>query len=288
MDELFYTSNAGLVELRQEICNYLRRRFELDYHHDTEIVVTVGGSEGVDVALRTILNPGDEVLVPEPSFVCYKPCVSLSGGIPVPIALKVENEFRLTREEVETHLTDKTKAIILSFPNNPTGAVMSREDLQAIADVAIEHDLIVISDEIYAELTYSDQHVSIATLEGMRERTIIVSGFSKAYAMTGWRIGYVVAPAQFIDVLKIIHQYAIMCSPTTSQYAALEAAKNGDKDIDEMKVAYDQRRRLMVEYFNNMGLECFEPQGAFYVFPSIQSTGLTSEEFATQLLKSKK
>ncbi len=284
----FYTSNAGLVELRQEICNYLRRRFELDYHHDTEIVVTVGGSEGVDVALRTILNPGDEVLVPEPSFVCYKPCVSLSGGIPVPIALKVENEFRLTREEVETHLTDKTKAIILSFPNNPTGAVMSREDLQAIADVAIEHDLIVISDEIYAELTYSDQHVSIATLEGMRERTIIVSGFSKAYAMTGWRIGYVVAPAQFIDVLKIIHQYAIMCSPTTSQYAALEAAKNGDKDIDEMKVAYDQRRRLMVEYFNNMGLECFEPQGAFYVFPSIQSTGLTSEEFATQLLKSKK
>ncbi len=284
----FYTSNAGLVELRQEICNYLRRRFELDYHHDTEIVVTVGGSEGVDVALRTILNPGDEVLVPEPSFVCYKPCVSLSGGIPVPIALKVENEFRLTREEVEAHLTDKTKAIILSFPNNPTGAVMSREDLQAIADVAIEHDLIVISDEIYAELTYSDQHVSIATLEGMRERTIIVSGFSKAYAMTGWRIGYVVAPAQFIDVLKIIHQYAIMCSPTTSQYAALEAAKNGDKDIDEMKVAYDQRRRLMVEYFNNMGLECFEPQGAFYVFPSIQSTGLTSEEFATQLLKSKK
>jgi aminotransferase len=284
----FYTSNAGLVELRQEICNYLKRRFDLDYHYDTEIAVTVGGSEGIDATLRTILNPGDEVLVPEPSFVCYKPCVALSGGIPVPIALKVENEFRLTRAEVEEHLTEKTKAIILSFPNNPTGAIMTREDLQAIADVAIENDLIVISDEIYAELSYGEEHVSIATLDGMRERTIVVSGFSKAYAMTGWRIGYVVAPAHFIDVLKIIHQYAIMCSPTTSQYAALEAAKNGDKDIEEMKVAYDQRRRLMVEYLNNMGLECFEPQGAFYVFPSIQSTGLTSEEFATQLLKSKK
>jgi aminotransferase len=284
----FYTSNAGLVELRQEICKYLKRRFDLDYHYDTEIAVTVGGSEGIDATLRTILNPGDEVLVPEPSFVCYKPCVSLSGGIPVPIALKVENEFRLTRAEVEEHLTEKTKAIILSFPNNPTGAIMTREDLQAIADVAIEKDLIVISDEIYAELTYGEEHVSIATLAGMRERTIVVSGFSKAYAMTGWRIGYVVAPAHFIDVLKIIHQYAIMCSPTTSQYAALEAAKNGDKDIEEMKGAYDQRRRLMVEYLNNMGLECFEPQGAFYVFPSIQSTGLTSEEFATQLLKSKK
>ena len=284
----FYTSNAGLVELRQEISNYLKRRFELDYHHDTEIVVTVGGSEGIDATLRAILNPGDEVLVPEPSFVCYKPCISLSGGIPVPIALKVENEFRLTRKEVEEHLTEKTKAIILSYPNNPTGAIMTREDLQAIADVAIENDLIVISDEIYAELTYGEGHVSIATLEGMRERTIIVSGFSKAYAMTGWRIGYVVAPAQFTNVIKIIHQYAIMCSPTTSQYAALEAAKNGDKDIQEMKVAYDQRRRLMVEYFNAMGLECFEPKGAFYVFPCIQSTGLNSEEFATQLLKTKK
>ncbi len=232
----FYTSNAGLVELRQEICNYLKRRFDLDYHYDTEIAVTVGGSEGIDATLRTILNPGDEVLVPEPSFVCYKPCVALSGGIPVPIALKVENEFRLTRAEVEEHLTEKTKAIILSFPNNPTGAIMTREDLQAIADVAIENDLIVISDEIYAELSYGEEHVSIATLDGMRERTIVVSGFSKAYAMTGWRIGYVVAPAHFIDVLKIIHQYAIMCSPTTSQYAALEAAKNGDKDIEEMKV----------------------------------------------------
>ncbi len=284
----FYTSNAGLIELRQEICNYLERRFNLVYDYEKEIVVTVGGSEGVDVALRTILNPGDEVLVPEPSFVCYKPCVALSGGVPIPIALKVENEFRLTREEIEEHLTEKTKAIILSFPNNPTGATMRREDLQAIADIAIERDLIVISDEIYAELTYNEEHVSIATLDGMRERTLIVSGFSKAYAMTGWRLGYVVAPPQFIDVLRIIHQYVIMCSPTTSQYAAVEAAKNGDKDIEEMKVAYNQRRHLMVDYFNRMGLECFEPQGAFYVFPSIKSTGLTSEEFATQLLHAKK
>jgi aminotransferase len=280
----FYTSNAGLLELREAICDYLDRRFELKYDFNEECIVTVGGSEGIDLALRAITNPGDEILIPEPSFVCYKPCAALAGGIPVPIPLKAENEFRLTREEVEEHLTDKTKAIIISFPTNPTGAFMTKEDLQPIADLAIEKDLIVISDEIYAELTYEGVHVSIASLEGMKERTIIVSGFSKAYAMTGWRIGYATGPENIIGVMKLIHQYAIMCSPTTSQYAALEAAKNGDEDIAEMKAAYNNRRRFMVDSFNRIGLTCFEPKGAFYIFPSIKSTNLTSEEFATQLL----
>lgn len=284
----FYTSNAGLFELREEICKYQKRRFDLDYDYLSECVVTVGGSEGIDLTLRAICNPGDEVLVPEPSFVCYKPCVAFTGAKPVPIPLQAKNDFRLTREEVEAHLTPQTKAILISFPSNPTGAFMSKEDLQPIADVAIEHDLLVISDEIYAELTYDGVHTSIASLEGMRERTIIVSGFSKAYAMTGWRVGYAIAPEYIIDVMKKIHQYAIMCSPTTSQYAALEAAKNGDKDIEEMKAAYNQRRRFMVDSFNKMGLTCFEPKGAFYIFPSIQSTGLTSEEFATQLLMAEK
>lgn len=280
----FYTSNAGLAELRKAICDYLDRKFELKYDGETECIVTIGGSEGIDLALRAITNPGDEVLIPEPSFVCYKPIVALAGGIAIPIPLQVKNEFRITREEIEAHLTEKTKAILISFPTNPTGAIMTKEDLQPIADLAIEKDLIVISDEIYAELTYEGKHVSIASLEGMRERTIIVSGFSKAYAMTGWRIGYTIAPTVFSAVMKIIHQYAIMCSPTMSQYAALEAAKNGDKDIDEMREAYNQRRRFMVTNLNRIGLDCFEPKGAFYVFPSIQSTGLTSEEFATQLL----
>lgn len=280
----FYTSNAGLAELRQAICDYLDRKFELKYDGESECIVTIGGSEGIDLAFRAIINPGDEILIPEPSFVCYKPMVALSGGIAVPIPLQVKNEFRITREEIEERLTEKTKAILISFPTNPTGAIMTKEDLQPIADLAIEKDLIVVSDEIYAELTYEGKHVSIASLDGMRERTIIVSGFSKAYAMTGWRIGYAVAPPNMASVMKIIHQYAIMCSPTTSQYAALEAARNGDKDIDEMRAAYDQRRRLMVTNLNRIGLECFEPKGAFYVFPSIQSTGLTSEEFATQLL----
>lgn len=284
----FYTSNAGLVELREEICKYLDRRFEMKYDFLEECIVTVGGSEGIDLALRAISNPGDEILIPEPSFVCYKPCASLAGAIPIPIPLQEKNEFRLTREEIEAHLTDKTKAILISFPTNPTGATMTKEDLQPIADIAIEKDLIVISDEIYAELTYGQKHVSISNLEGMRERTIVVSGFSKAYAMTGWRVGYAVAPPMYIDVMKRIHQYAIMCSPTTSQYGALEAAKNGDSDIEEMKEAYNQRRRFMVESFNRIGLTCFEPKGAFYVFPSIQSTGLTSEEFATELLKAQK
>jgi len=284
----FYTSNAGLSELRQAICDYLDRRFELKYDGETECVVTIGGSEGIDIAMRAITNPGDEILIPEPSFVCYKPIVALAGGIAIPIPLQVKNEFRITREEIESRLTDKTKAILISFPTNPTGAIMTLEDLQPIADVAIEHDLIVISDEIYAELTYEGKHVSIASIEGMRERTIIVSGFSKAYAMTGWRIGYTIAPTKFTSVMKIIHQYAIMCSPTMSQYAALEAAKNGDKDIEEMREAYNQRRRFMVENLNRIGLTCFEPKGAFYVFPSIQSTGLTSEEFANRLLRSQK
>lgn len=280
----FYTSNAGLIELRQAICDYLNRRFELIYDGENECIVTIGGSEGIDLALRAITNPGDEILIPEPSFVCYKPIVALANGTAIPIPLQVKNEFRLTREEMEQYITDKTKAILISFPTNPTGAIMTKEDLQPIADLAIEKDLIVISDEIYAELTYEGKHVSIASLDGMRERTIIVSGFSKAYAMTGWRIGYAIAPKQFLDVMKIIHQYAIMCSPTMSQYAALEAAKHGDKDIEDMREAYNQRRRLMVENLNRIGLTCFEPKGAFYVFPSIQSTGLTSEEFATQLL----
>lgn len=280
----FYTSNAGLAELRKAICDYLDRKFDLKYDGETECIVTIGGSEGIDLALRAITNPGDEVLIPEPSFVCYKPIVALAGGIAVPIPLQVKNEFRITREEIEAHLTEKTKAILISFPTNPTGAIMTKEDLQPIADLAIEKDLIVISDEIYAELTYEGKHISIASLDGMRERTIIVSGFSKAYAMTGWRIGYTIAPTIFSNVMKIIHQYAIMCSPTMSQYAALEAAKNGDKDIDEMREAYNQRRRFMVSNLNRIGLDCFEPKGAFYVFPSIQSTGLTSEEFATQLL----
>ncbi|NDL66757.1 aminotransferase class I/II-fold pyridoxal phosphate-dependent enzyme [Anaerotalea alkaliphila] len=280
----YYTSNSGLIELREEVCNYLDRRFDLKYNYKEEILITVGGSEGIDVALRALLNPGDEVLVPEPSFVCYKPMTTLAGGVPVPVPLQAKNEFRLTAEEIEAHVTDKTKAIILAFPSNPTGAIMDKGNLEAIAEVIRKHDLVVISDEIYAELTYGVKHVSIASLPGMRERTIIISGFSKAYAMTGWRIGYAVGPKAVIDLMTKIHQFAIMSVPTTSQYAALEAARNGDKDIQEMCGAYNQRRRFMVDSFRKMGLDCFEPLGAFYVFPSIQKTRMTSEEFATKLL----
>ncbi len=280
----YYTSNAGIIELREAICDYQKRRFDLSYDAENECIVTVGGSEGIDIALRAILNPGDEVLVPEPSFVCYKPCVALAGGQPVTIDLLSENAFKLTPEQVLEKVTDKTKAIILSFPNNPTGAVMTAEELEPIAKIAIEKDLIVISDEIYAELSYGQKHVSIVSFEGMKERTILVSGFSKAYAMTGWRVGYVLAPAYMTEVMKKIHQYAIMCTPITSQYAALEAARHGDQDIEEMARAYDARRHFMVEHFNKMGLTCFEPKGAFYIFPSIQITGMTSETFATQLL----
>ncbi|MBC7959852.1 MAG: aminotransferase class I/II-fold pyridoxal phosphate-dependent enzyme [Vallitaleaceae bacterium] len=284
----FYTSNAGMVELRTEISRYLKRKFALEYDPKSEMVVTVGGSEGIDIALRTLLNPGDEVLIPEPCFVSYKPCALLAGGIPVPIALKAENQFRLLPEEIEAHITPKTKVILMAFPSNPTGAIMEKEDLEKIAKVIIKHNLIVISDEIYAELTYGRKHVSIASLPDMRERTVVINGFSKAYAMTGWRIGYAIGPKEIIAPMTIIHQYAIMCTPTTSQYAALEAAKNGDSDIIEMAGAYNQRRRLMVEGFRQMGLDCFEPFGAFYVFPSISKTGMTSDQFARELLYEQK
>ena len=284
----FYTSNSGMTELRTEICKYLKRRFDLEYNYSDEILVTVGGSEGIDLALRALINPGDEVLIPEPCFVSYKPCAFLAGADPITIPLKEENEFRLTPEEVEEHVTDKTKILVLSFPNNPTGAIMEEEDLRKIAEVAIKHDLIVLSDEIYAELTYGKKHFSIASIEGMKERTVVINGFSKAYAMTGWRLGYAVGPKEIIAPMTRIHQYAIMCTPTTSQYAAIEAMRNSDSDVVDMKNAYDGRRKLMVEGFRSMGLECFEPLGAFYLFPSIKKTGLTSEEFANRLLVEEK
>ncbi|NLL70911.1 MAG: aminotransferase class I/II-fold pyridoxal phosphate-dependent enzyme [Epulopiscium sp.] len=284
-----YTSNAGLMELREEICYYLHRRFNLTYDPKTEMLITVGGSEGIDLALRAMLNPGDEVLIPEPCFVSYKPCAVMAGGEPVVIPLKAQNEFRLTKEDLEAYITPKTKLLVLPFPNNPTGAIMTQKDLEAIVELIIQHDLFVISDEIYAELTYGDEkHVSIASLPGMKERTLVLNGFSKAYAMTGWRMGYAAGPAPLIKVMTKIHQYAIMCAPTTSQYAAIEAARNGDEDIQRMKTAYDQRRRVMVKGFRDMGLDCFEPLGAFYVFPSIEKTGFSSEEFATQLLYQEK
>ncbi|VDN48249.1 putative aspartate aminotransferase [Petrocella atlantisensis] len=280
----FYTSNSGLLELREAICDYQRRRFNLDYDYKTECLVTVGGSEGIDLALRALINPGDDVLIAEPCFVSYQPCAYLAGANVISIPLGAENEFRITAEEIEAAITPKSKVLMISFPTNPTGAVMKEEHLKAITEVIIKHDLIVISDEIYAELSYGFEHVSIASLPGMRERTIIINGFSKAYAMTGWRMGYVLGPEAAVGLMTKIHQYAIMSAPTTSQYAALEAAKNCDDDVEMMRRAYNQRRRLMVEGFRKMGLDCFEPEGAFYVFPSIQKTGLTSEEFATQLL----
>lgn len=280
----FYTSNAGLVELREAVCKYYHRRFDLDYAFMEESLITVGGSEGLDLALRALVNPGDEVLIAEPCFVSYQPCASLAGGIPVAIPLKAENDFRITPEEIEAKITPKSKVLMISFPTNPTGAVMRKEHLEAIAEVIIKHDLIVISDEIYAELTYGDKHISIASLPGMRERTVIINGFSKAYAMTGWRMGYVLGPVEVIALMTKIHQFAIMCAPTVSQYAALEAANNCDADVDMMVRAYNQRRRLVVDGFRKMGLDCFEPEGAFYVFPSIEKTGLSSNEFATELL----
>ena len=281
----FYTSNAGLMELREAICNYYDRRFGLRYDHKTQTLVTVGGSEGLDLALRALVNPGDEVLIAEPCFVSYMPCAYLAGATAVSIPLKEENEFRITPEEIEEKITPNSKVLMISFPTNPTGAVMRKEHLEAIAEVVLKHDLIVISDEIYAELTYGDKHVSIASLPGMKERTIIINGFSKAYAMTGWRMGYVLGPPEIVALMTKIHQFAIMCAPTTSQYAALEAANNCDDDVDMMVRSYNQRRRLMVDSFRKMGLDCFEPQGAFYVFPSIKKTGLTSDEFAEQLLR---
>ena len=280
----FYTSNAGLKELRVEICNYSKRRCGVTYDPNRETLVTVGGSEAIDLAMRVMLNPGDEVLIPQPSFVSYLPCAVLAGGVPKVIELKNENQFRLTKEELLGAITDKTKLLVLPFPNNPTGAVMRREDLEAIAEVIIEKDIFVLSDEIYAELTYDTDHVSIASLPGMRERTVTMNGFSKAYAMTGWRLGYACAPSEIIAQMTKVHQFAIMSAPTTSQYAAVEALRNGDGDVQEMRMAYNGRRRFLMHAFQEMGLPCFEPFGAFYVFPCIKEFGMTSEEFAEKLL----
>ena len=284
----FYTSNSGLKELRQEICRYLHRKQGLTYDPLTQVLITVGGSEAIDIGLRAMINPGDEVLIPQPSYVSYEPCAVLAGATPVMINLKAENEFRLTAKELEGAITDKTKILILPFPNNPTGAIMERGDLEAIAEVILKHDLFVMSDEIYSELTYTDKHVSIAELPGMQERTVLINGFSKAYAMTGWRLGYACGPKEIIRQMTKIHQFAIMCAPTTSQYAAVEALKNGDDDIVHMRTAYNQRRRYLMHAFREMGLECFEPYGAFYVFPCIKEFGMTSEEFATRLLEEEK
>ncbi len=283
-----YTSNAGLKELRQEICNYLHRKQGVKYDPLHEVLITVGGSEAIDIGLRAMVNPGDEVLIPQPSFVSYEPCAILAGATPVIINLKEENEFRLTAEELEAAITDKTKLLVLPFPNNPTGAIMERKDLEAIAEVILKHDIFVMSDEIYSELTYTEKHVSIVELPGMRERTILINGFSKAYAMTGWRLGYACGPAEIIAQMTKIHQFAIMCAPSTSQYAAIEALKNGDEDVLEMRTAYNQRRRFLLNAFKEMGLSCFEPYGAFYVFPCIKEFGMSSDEFATRFLNEEK
>ncbi len=284
----FYTSNAGLMELRQEICNYLHRRVHVDYEPKKEVLVTVGGSEAIDIGLRAMLNPGEEVIIPQPSYVSYEPCTILAGGKPVIINLKAEDEFRLTAQELLDAVTEKTKLLILPFPNNPTGAIMEREDLEAIARVCIEKDIFVMSDEIYSELTYKEEHVSIASFPGMRERTLLINGFSKAYAMTGWRLGYVCGPAAIIGQMTKIHQFAIMCAPTTAQYAAVEALRNGDDDVRQMRESYNQRRRYLMNAFRQMGLSCFEPYGAFYVFPDIREFGMTSEEFANRFLQEEK
>lgn len=284
----FYTSNAGLKELKEEICKYLKRKQGVKYNPNNEVFLTVGGSEGIDAAMRAMLNPGEEVLIPQPSFVSYEPCAILAGGVPVIIELKAENEFRLTAATLEAAITDKTKILVLPFPNNPTGAIMERRDLEEIAEVIIRHDIFVMSDEIYAELTYKDKHTSIVEIPGMKERTILINGFSKAYAMTGWRLGYACGPKEIIAQMLKIHQFAIMCAPTTSQYAAVEALRNGDDDVAEMREAYNQRRRYLMNAFREMGLECFEPFGAFYVFPCIKEFGLTSDEFATRFLKEEK
>lgn len=281
----FYTSNSGLKDLRIEICNYLKRKIDVSYNPNDEILVTVGGSEAIDIGLRALLNPGDEVIIPQPSYVSYEPCTVLAGGKPVIINLKAENEFRLTAEELRNAITDKTKVLILPYPNNPTGAIMEDKDLAEIARVIREKDIIVMSDEIYSELTYKGKHRSIVEFEGMKDRTILINGFSKAFAMTGWRLGYACAPAEIIKQMTKIHQYAIMCAPTISQYAAIEALKHGDDDVKTMKESYNQRRRFLMNAFREMKLDCFEPFGAFYVFPCIKEFGMTSEEFATKLLQ---
>ena len=281
----FYTSNSGLKELREEICNYLKRTQGIEYNPLNEVIVTVGGSEAIDIGLRAMINPGDEVIIPQPAYVSYYPCALLTGAKPVIINLKAENDFRLTAEELLNAITPKTKVLILPFPNNPTGAIMEREDLEKIAKICIEKDIYVMSDEIYGALTYKGKHVSIASLEGMKDRTILINGFSKAYAMTGWRLGYACGPSDIIKQMTKIHQFAIMCAPTTSQYAAIEALRNGDDDVRLMRGAYNQRRRFLMNAFKEMNLECFEPYGAFYVFPCIKEFGMTSEEFATKFLE---
>jgi aminotransferase len=285
----FYTSNSGLMELREEICKWYHRKYDVNYEASGECLVTVGGSEGIDLALRALLNPGDEVIIPEPSYVSYVPCVSLAGGVPVTIDLKNENQFKLTEDELLEHITPNTKVLILSYPNNPTGAIMTREDLEPIARICREHDLYVISDEIYSELTYGGApHFTIGALPGMRERTIIINGFSKAYAMTGWRLGYALAPKEIAALMTKIHQFCIMCAPTTSQYAAIEAIRNGDKDIALMRKSYDERRRYLYRRLMTMDMPAFEPLGAFYIFPSIKKFKMTSDEFATKLLEKEK
>ncbi len=279
-----YTSNAGMTDVRREICNYLARRFDLKYHYDDQVLVTVGGSEAIDLAIRCITNPGDEILIPEPSFVCYGPITSLASGVPVAIQLTADNEFRLSPEQLEAAITPKTKALVLPYPCNPTGGIMEMDDLQKLVPILKKHNLIVISDEIYAELTYGQRHVSMANIPDMYGQTLVVNGMSKCYSMTGWRLGYVCGPVELISQMTKIHQYAIMSAPTTSQYAAIEALKYGDDDIEAMKEEYDGRRRYLVNGLRALGLSCFEPKGAFYVFPSIESTGLSSEEFCEQLL----
>lgn len=284
----FYTSNAGLAPLREAISEYTKRRTGISYHASDEILITVGGSEAIDIAMRALLNPGDEVICVEPAFVSYKPCIVMADGVPVVLSLKEENSFRLTPEELESVITPKTKAVVISFPNNPTGAIMEKEDLEKIVPVILKHNLLVISDEIYAELTYKGQHVSIASLPGMRERTIVINGFSKSFAMTGWRLGYAMGNKEIIKQMTKIHQFAIMCAPTVSQYAAIEAMNNGEKDIADMRESYNQRRKYLYHELNRLELPCFEPQGAFYMFPNISSFGLSSEDFATTLLNEEK
>ena len=284
----FYTSNSGLKDLRQEISNFIKRTRGVSYCPDNEILVTVGGSEAIDIGFRALINQGDEVLIPQPSYVSYEPCAILAGAVPKIIQLKAENDFRLTPGELLSAITDKTKILVLPYPNNPTGAIMTKDDLSKIAKIIVEKDILVMSDEIYAALTYDGKHSSIVEFEGMKERTLLIEGFSKAYAMTGWRLGYVCGPKEIIAQMTKIHQYAIMCAPTTSQYAAIEALKNGDNDVKEMRTAYNQRRRFLLHRFKEMKLDCFEPYGAFYVFPCIKEFGMTSEEFATKFLQDEK
>jgi len=284
----FYTSNAGLKELKIEICKYLDRKVNVQYNYTNEVIVTVGGSEGIDIALRAMLDEGDEVLIPQPCYVSYLPCTVLADGVPVTIPLQEKNEFKLTAEELEAAITPKTKVLIMPFPNNPTGSIMTKEDLEPIVEVVKKHDLFVISDEIYSELSYQGEHVSIASFEGMKERTILINGFSKGFAMTGWRLGYACGPKEIIEQMIKIHQFAIMCAPTNSQYAAVEALRNCDAEVQEMRESYNQRRRFLMSEFERIGLKCFEPFGAFYVFPSIEEFGMTSEEFAMRLLEEEK